>query len=137
MLIQIILWTTIWLAKAFEDGWRDGEKVVRPWLAKYGQRWVDWYDGRRGFLTTYIGQGWFWSSDYWHFWDNVRSGATFLSVLFSPWLFVGYSWWSIALIMSFCYWLPMFQLVFHVYLLRDWTFQRWFNNTILFWKTNK
>jgi hypothetical protein len=138
ILIIILLWVIYESCKALCDSRRDGEKVVRPWLEKhYGAKGTDWYDGqKRGLLTTTYNPGYFWSSDYWHCFDNIR-GMCVAALMFSALALVSWSWWAIILFVWFCWWMPVFQLLYHVYLMRDWTWKRFLNDLNFFKNSTK
>ena len=133
MIILTLLWILYGTCKAITDGRLFGEKVIRPFLSKYDQRWPDWYDGKRGLLTMKVNQGYPWSCDYWHFFDTMRNLTAISAMIIAPIVLVEYSWWAIILFAWFCYWLPSFQFVYKVILMKEWTFKQYLSNILIFW----
>lgn len=127
-----ILWTLFGVFKAITDSRLWGEAVIRPWLEKKGQRWVDWYDGKRGLFTVTVNQGYPWSADYWHFFDTMRAltAITAMGLAFG----VSLLWWQIILFCWLCFWVPSFTLVYKVLLMKEWTFSKWLINNFEIWK---
>ena len=132
--LLILLWIIYGICKAFSDARRDGETIFKDWLARKGQRWIDWYNGKRGLLTQKVNQGYPWSTDCWHTFDTWRNIFAIVAMIISPFALREYSLWIIILFAWFCYWIPSFALIYHVVLMRDQTFKAWIMKTILFWK---
>jgi len=147
MFVLVSLWAQYGIFKAITDAKWFGEKVVRKWLEKFGQRWLDFYDGKRGLLTVAIKQGYIWSTDYWHTFDTLRSLVATLAMpiafvlgfilalfygreLATSWLF----WIGAALFTLFCWWIPTFTLFYKVILMREWTLKQWVVNHLQVWK---
>jgi hypothetical protein len=71
---------------------------------------------------------------YWHFFDSVRNLAAILVMPLALYVFSSWNIWEIALFCVLCFWLPVFTLVYKVWLLKEWTFKQWIVNAIQIWK---
>lgn len=132
--LLIFMWIYYQVCKGLTDGFLFGDKTIRLILEKHGLRWIDWYDGKRGLLTEKVNQGYPWSADYWHHFDGMRNLVAVLAMPVSIIALSGWLWWEILLFSWFCFWIPIFTLVFHVILLKDWTLKKWIINNFQIWK---
>jgi hypothetical protein len=132
--ILVVLWTLIYVCKAITDAHKDGEKVIRTYLEKFGQILVDWYDEKRGLFTEKVNQGYPWSAGYWHFFDTIRNLLAVIAMMIAPFILQGWEWWRVILLGWLCFWIPSFTLVYHVLLMKNWTFKKWCINLCQIWR---
>jgi hypothetical protein len=128
MIILILLWFFYGVFKGVCDARLFGG--VCPFTT---QRWIDWYNGKRGLLTTKVNQGYPWSADYWHFFDTMRCLVALASMAYAPFALQGWLWWQVLLLAWLCYWIPSFQLTYKVILMKEWTLKKYLINTIQIW----
>ncbi len=104
LIILFLLQVIYQVCKAFCDA----ERWLHPQMEKIFN--LDWLNG--------TGK---WSGKYWNLWhtfDTIRNiaeiGSMFLGILFVMIGWLEIELWVLILFCLFCYWMPVFSLVYHI-----------------------
>jgi hypothetical protein len=121
-----------WIIYHFFDGvndaqWYKPDNPMRAILIRFNKG--NWYDG-----TGTYNNGWFWKADFWHFCKHMKILAAIISFVLTYFFRADLTWYNVPLLAWLCYWMPVFQLVCHVWLMKNWTWKTYILDVVVFWK---
>ncbi len=106
--LQIIYQT----CKALTDGWL--------W---YRHSWIEQFCIKHGWQNFYNGvEGQYWN--YWHTFDTIRNFTEVASFVLALLFATSLAWWGILIFGWFCYWIPVFALIYHCGIGKDKTIKQ-------------